>query len=474
MVHFAAVDRLLIGLYFVLMLAVGLSFLRRERTSEGYFLAGRTLTLPAFVATLVSTWYGGILGVGEFAHQYGLSSWVVFGVPYYVFALLFAMFLAPRIREAELYTIPDKIAEAYGPSAGVLGGVMAWLMTNPAPYILMLAVILRLFVQVDLLPAMLVGVVLSTIYVYAGGFRADVRVNTAQFILMFAGFAAIVPYCATRLGGLYWLRDTLVGQGAANHLTWNGGNTTQYVVAWFFIALWTMVDPGFHQRCYAARSSAVARRGILVSILFWIVFDAMTTTVGLYARAALPEIDPTLAYPLLADRLLPPVVKGLFFVGMLATVMSTLVSYTFLGGMTFARDIVWRLAGGDEDRAAAVWAPVGLLLTSVIAVVLAWRVPSVVGLWYSIGTALVPGLLLPLMTAYSTRWRVPAALAAVAMVAASATSTAWLVWGQRHLSDGWPTYPLGLEPMYPGLAVSVVLFAAGWAAGYLGRSQRQT
>lgn len=474
MVHFAPIDLLLIGLYFVLMLAVGLSFLRRERTSEGYFLAGRTLTLPAFVATLVSTWYGGILGVGEYAHQYGLSSWVVFGLPYYVFALVFAIFLAPRIREAELYTIPDKIASAYGRTAGVLGGVLAWLMTSPAPYILMLAVILKMVLPLDLLPAMLVGMVLSTVYVYAGGFRADVRVNIAQFILMFAGFAMILPYCFTRLGGLDWLRDTLLAQGAADHLTWNGGNTTQYVVAWFFIALWTMVDPGFHQRCYAAQSPSVARRGILVSIGFWFVFDAMTTTAGLYARAALPDIEPTLAYPLLADHLLPPVVKGLFFVGMLATVMSTLVSYTFLGGMTFARDIVWRIAGGDEDRAASRWSAVGLLLTSIVAVVLAWKVPSVVKLWYGIGTALVPGLLLPLLTAYSTRWRVPAGLATVAMVAAVGTSTGWLVWGQRHMSDGWPSYPLGLEPMYPGLAVSLLLFAAGWAAGYLGRSQRQT
>ena len=47
--------------------------------------------------TLVSTWYGGILGVGEFSYRYGISNWVIQGVPYYVFALFFAFLLAKRI-----------------------------------------------------------------------------------------------------------------------------------------------------------------------------------------------------------------------------------------------------------------------------------------------------------------------------------------------------------------------------------------
>ncbi|MCA9785382.1 MAG: hypothetical protein KC488_02410, partial [Candidatus Cloacimonetes bacterium] len=58
---------------------------------EGQFLsAGRRITLPVFVATLVCTWYGGILGVGEFTWTWGLVNWLALGVFYYVFALLYA------------------------------------------------------------------------------------------------------------------------------------------------------------------------------------------------------------------------------------------------------------------------------------------------------------------------------------------------------------------------------------------------
>jgi SSS family solute:Na+ symporter len=451
---FAGVDCALIVVYFVAVMLAGLAWLRRGKSQEDYFLASRALTLPAFVATLVATWYGGILGVGEFAYNSGLSVWMVFGVPYYVFAIVFALFLAPRIRKATLYTIPDKIAEAYGKPASVVAAVFTYCLTTPAPYVLMLGTLLQLIFGWPLIPAMLVGVVLSTVYVYTGGFRSDVRVNIVQFVLMFACFALILPYCYHSLGGLDFIRTHVPGQ----HLTWHGGNKPQYIAAWFFLAMLTLVDPSFHQRCYAARSPQVASRGVLVSVLFWVVFDFMTCTAGLYARAALPDIEPVMAYPLLAEKLLPAGIKGLFFIGMLATVMSTLVSNTFLCGVTFSRDFVWRLEGGDPEARVGVRTALGLTLTTLIALALAIALPSVVKLWYVVGTVFVPGLLLPLLSAYWPRWKVRGWAAPVVMLAASLTSLAWVIWGQTHQVDGWAAYPLGLEPMYPGLVVSVAGF----------------
>jgi SSS family solute:Na+ symporter len=90
-------------------------------------LAGRTVTLPAFVATLVSTWYGGILGIGEYAYLNGISNWVLFGLPYYFFALLFALFLAKRVRASRLVTIPDKLYQTYDLKTSLLGGLLTFL-----------------------------------------------------------------------------------------------------------------------------------------------------------------------------------------------------------------------------------------------------------------------------------------------------------------------------------------------------------
>jgi len=44
----------------------------------------------------VATWYGGILGVGEYTWRYGVSNWLVFGVPYYLAAAGFAGHISVR------------------------------------------------------------------------------------------------------------------------------------------------------------------------------------------------------------------------------------------------------------------------------------------------------------------------------------------------------------------------------------------
>ena len=80
------IDLAIIILYIVANAAIGFFTFRRRKkgvsAADEFLLAGRTLTLPAFVATLVSTWYGGIIAVGEYVYDNGIVTWIVFGVPY--------------------------------------------------------------------------------------------------------------------------------------------------------------------------------------------------------------------------------------------------------------------------------------------------------------------------------------------------------------------------------------------------------
>jgi SSS family solute:Na+ symporter len=240
------------------------------------------------------------------------------------------------------------------------------------------------------------------------------------------------------------------------HLTWHGGNSTQFIIVWFFIALWTLVDPTFHQCCSAARDAGTARRGILLSIVFWFIFDVMTTTAGLYSRAILPpNIDPVAALPLLADAVLPPLVKGVFFVGILATVLSTLTAFSFLSAQLLGRDLVLRMFGSFKHSARATqW---GLAASLLLSALLVLRLPSVIDLWYTLGTVAIPGLLVPLLSSYIPGWRLRPWLAAPTMFAGWLTSFLWLLAGSA--TPEGTLYPLGIEPMYPGLTLTLVIWA---------------
>lgn len=478
-------------------------------------LAGRSLTLPIFVMTLVSTWYGGILGVGEFSYRYGISNWVTQGVPYYIFAAIFALVLAKKIRETNLYSIPDKLELSYDKKTALLGSVLTFILMLPAPYILMLSVFLQLLFGWSLPLSLGVTALVALSYLYVGGFHSDIDTDVVEFVFMFLGFAIILPFCIDHFGGWRFLKANL----PPLHLTWHGGNSAQYILVWFFIALWTLVDPAFHQRCYAAKDGATAQKGIFVSILFWLVFDFMTATAGLYARATLPNLtDPMMAYPMLAESVLPSVAKGFFYVGMLATIMSTLNTLGFVSAQTLGRDLLQRYAMWDMNKKyktpamdearfqrqipnsrsvayevqttlldetrrdmpitptlkpADVVEPrlcretlnlklssvqltrIGLIVSFVVSVIFGLLVPSVIKIWYTIGTIVIPGLLVPLIASYFERLKIPAKYAFLSMLLGWLTSLSWLIAG------GGGEYPLGIEPMYPGLVIAVVMWVMG-------------
>ena len=411
-----------------------------EEGAEGWILAGRTLTLPLFVSSLVPTFYGGVLGVGEFTWSSGLSNWTVMALPYYFFAALYAAFLAGKVRLAPGLTIPDHLLAAYGRPTALLGALLVFILASPADELLMAGSLLGHLTGIPEYAASAAAGALALALIWRGGLRSDASANRLQFAFMFGGFALILPFAWHAVGD----PAAMAAKLPPGWLTWTGGLSPMKLAGWWFIAVWTIVDPSFHQRCAAAESPAVARKGILISIGFWALFDLMTTTAGLYARAAMPALgDPTLAFPALADAVLPPVARGLFFAGISASLFAALQGTALLAAACL---------GQGRLRA-------GLCAAMALSYALSRLVPSVVGLWYAVGSATIPGLLLPMLGAYSPRLRVPGPWAFASSLAGWLVSLAWVV-AARRLGAA----PYGIEPMFPGLAAAALLWAAGYAS----------
>jgi SSS family solute:Na+ symporter len=444
-------DWLAIVFYALVLLGIGFGIAPRwERgggtDAEEFLLAGRRLSLPFFVATLVATWYGAILGVGEFVYRYGVVAWLCLGVPYYVAAVSFALWIAGRIREQQTLTLPEQLQRLYGAAAGRLGALVLLVITIPAAYMLMLAQMLATLLGWRLEMALLLGTVFSVVYLLIGGFRADVLTNALQFVLMYAGFVVLLLFATARLGGLeeLWQRLPPQHRSVPGELGWMG------VAVWFAIALQTFVDPSFYQRCAAARSPALARRGILVSVGLWCVFDALTLLAGLYARAYIQTV-PLNAYPALAEAVLPAGWKGLFVVALLATVMSTLESYTFLAAATLGNDL---LQAVPKVRAWSVRrrTQLGIVVTTVGSALLAYLIPSAVELFVRTASIAVPALLFAYLLGYSRRYALPAHRAVPLMGMTALASLLWML--LRHwVPQGLPE----LEPMVVGMGVGALL-----------------
>lgn len=444
-------DLSIVLIYFVVVVAIGFY---RSKISSGnsnnYILAGRKLSLPGFVATLVTTWYGGILGIGENTFNFGIQTWFIFGLPYYFFAIIFAVFIAPRIRKLNFVSIPDQFHSRYGKSAGVISGVFLLFLASPAPYILSIGILLEYTIGIPFLWALIVATIFSLIYIWKGGFRAIVRTDILQFILMFGGFILLIIFAWVKIGSPV----EVLKQLPAEYLSPSGGNSIQYIFVWFFIAMWTFIDPGFYQRCAAAKSPKVAQKGILISVMFWFVFDSLTLTTGLYAKVLLTGEQGLFAFPALGQALLPPLFYGLFIIGLLATIMSTIDSLGFISAFTFGRDIVGRIKNNNQIDNSTSLIRLGLIIMAIIAILLAYSFPSVVKLWYLMGSILVPGLLIPFLVSFS-KIELKIWQGQFLLIIPVSISILWFTLNST-LSD----FSLKIEPFYPGIFSSVFLFVS--------------
>jgi SSS family solute:Na+ symporter len=223
--------------------------------------------------------------------------------------------------------------------------------------------------------------------------------------------------------------------------------------------MWTFADPGFHQRCYAAKSGNVAVKGIIISIFFWALFDFLTTSTGLFARAALPGINqPVLSYPLLAEIILPSGLKGIFYAGLFATIMSTSNSFLFLSGTTVGRDFIFRIKTNADENKLKSYTVIGLIISGLLAILLAYEIPSVIEIWYTLGSLCIPAIILAVGSSYYPKFRIRNEVIIVEMISAVLFSTIWYFLRELQLITG---ILFEVEPMIVGLLVGVTIHLYG-------------
>lgn len=454
MASFNTIDILIISSFLIAVVVIGLLSNQAAHTKESYLLNKKEVGLFLFILTNVSTWYGGILGIGEFVYKFGLLSWFTQGLPYYIFAFVFAIFVVPKIKKQNTLTIPEQIKNIYGKNAGLFAAIFIYFLVLPSAYILMIANIITLIFPISLFPSLILSAFISGVYLYFNGYKADIITDAFEFFVMFIGFGIMVYFCFTNIGDFSFLKFNL----PADHLKFTGNFSAMYIIVWFLIALWTFADPGFYQRVNAAKNLKIAKYGIIISILFWFLFDSLTTITGLYSRAYLDEINPVMSFPFLAEAILSPGFKGLFYAGLLATILSTLNSNFFLSATTFGKDIISELINTNDDIKIIKYTQLGLIVTAILSISLAAFFQSVIAIWYTIGSLFIPSLIFPILGAYFEKFRVSQKVVLIELSVGFLTSLFWFLLKENNLlSDSL----ILIEPMLIGLLLNLIIHLIG-------------
>lgn len=457
MVDLHIIDIVIILGYFLAVTFLALKLKGKIKGVEDYLLMGRKVTLPLFVGTLVSTWYGGILGVGEISYNSGIVNWVTQGFFWYLSYIVFALILSERLRRSAKVTLPDQLDNYYGRGARALGTLFNFLNVIPIVYILSLGLIIKVVFGIPLWQGIVFGSLISIVYTVIAGFYSDVYTDFLQFIIMCTMIPLILIFSVFTFGGYEFLAERL----PQSHFSAIGDFTIGEVIVWGFLAMGTLVDPNFYQRCYAAEKPRIARSGIFLSIGFWLFFDICTTFIGMYARAAMPSlVDAKLSFPLYADAILPIGLKGLFFVGLIATVMSTIDSYCLVGGMTISHDFYRKLLGKERSQEHLIFVSrLGVVMTCVLAMGLALIYnASIKSIWYVVGSITFSALFFPMLAGMFIvkEGKSPAGLPS--MIAGVTGAVSWFIVQKMQLLPSISGFVNLFEPLYVGLVLSILGF----------------
>ena len=102
---------------------------------------------------------------------------------------------------------------------------------------------------------------------------------------------------------------------------------------------------------------------------------------------------------------------------------------------------------------------IGLIISGVIAILLAYFIPSVIEIWYTIGSLFIPGIILPVVSAYYPKLRVSNKIILIEMITAFVSSTVWYFLRNEFSSS---SILIEIEPMLVGLVVAICIHLFGF------------
>lgn len=292
-----------ITLFIISFIALGLFYLylgviasRKINSTNDYFLAGRTLTIPAVTFTLIATQLGGgmLLGTAEEAYLVGWSG-ILYTLGICCGFLLLGFGFAERLRSLHVSTTAELFESKYDSpflkkvasllSIVTLGGIFIAQVVGSRKFLISIGL-------TNFIPFILFWS-FTIIYTMLGGLQAVVFTDMAQVIMILCVFGGLFFYSILIDPASFF---KLFASVTVTDVTHYSSDKLLTIIA--MPALFSLIEQDLAQRFFAARSPAVARYAALGSALFIFLFACIPVYFGILAQTIGLEI-PSGASPLM-------------------------------------------------------------------------------------------------------------------------------------------------------------------------------
>ena len=402
MYSIATIDYIIIAIYLMGMIGVGVWFAKRHTDFDDFFLAGRSLTTPLLITTLISTYYGidVLFGDSQLGFTNGVVAWFGYARPTYAFFLIAAFFLAQRLKEEDFKSLPDILDKYYGKNTRYVGAITSFIYSLPALSLYGFGMLGDVILGWEPIMGMLVLGGIALVYTLTGGFWAVVLTDSIQFLFMCVVLALAVPFAMNFIGGFDKMIDIL----EPSYFDTMGDLSIWLIIIYASTGLAILVEPTFYQRIFAAKSYKNVRNALIIGIFIWGSYDWIITIIAMAAKTGvlqgiLPtDLAPDAALLTVMVAALPAGALGLFMAGVLSTEMSTLDSYCLVAGGNVAYDIYRPAIKPDAtDEELIKKTRYGILLSWILGLAMAVSFDQMLGLWVFMASILISSVMVPIL-----------------------------------------------------------------------------
>jgi len=413
-IHLGSVDYAILMIYFVFVLGIGFILRRFTKSSEDFFLSGRSI--PAWICGLafISANLGAqeVMGMAAQGAKYGIMTshfyWVG-AIPAMVFL---AIFMMPFYYGSRARSVPEYLKMRFDEKTRGLNAISFAIMTIASSGISMfaLAKLLAALLDWNFNVCIFASAAIVLAYIFLGGLTSAIYNEVLQFFLIVLGFLPLSIIGLQHVGGWHGLVEKLnlvatktpIGDTGRFYAAGTWSQSWSHManpadnplgVEWFgtVMGLGFVLSFGYWctdflviQRAMAANSMVAARRTPLIAAFPKMLFPALVILPGMIAIAMhysegnfLPWANPAdhsqgldynMTMPLMLSRFFPAGMLGLGLTALMASFMSGMAGNVTAFNTVFTYDLYQgHLAKGKSDqhylwvgRLTTVW---GILLS---------------------------------------------------------------------------------------------------------------
>lgn len=369
--------------YSALMLFIGFYFYRKNKSTEDYFLGGRSLgpvvSALSAGASDMSGWL--LMGLPGALYVGGLvESYIAIGLS--IGALLNWSFVAKRLRIytsiiANSITIPDYFETRFDDDKHILRIICAIVILVFFTFYVSAGLVggAKLFEStfgIDYAYALTTGTIIIVAYTFLGGYKAVCWTDMIQGLLMMSALIIVPVVMLTNLGG-YDETMKIVADIKPKALSMGEGVSALAIISALAWGLGYFGQPHILVRFMSIRSTKDIPTATIVGISWMVISLIGACFIGILGIAYVHKFnlslqDPEKIFIVMSQLLFNPWIAGILLSAILAAIMSTASSQLLVSSSTLAEDFYRRIFKQDASPQMVMKiGRFGVLLVAVIA-----------------------------------------------------------------------------------------------------------